>query len=76
MKPQHKKIFSLSKASASTKSDDLYASAASINEAGTQINNNTKTMASMMLQMNSTKTILIIIAIGVAAYLFLNKDKK
>lgn len=76
MLPKSKKIFALNKASNSTTADNTYASAAAINEAGTQINNNTKTMTAMMQQQSSMKTILIIIAIGIAAYLFLNKDKK
>lgn len=68
--------FKLSKASSSTTSDNTYASAALLNEQGTSINDNTKTMTSLMLQLNSTKTILIIIVIGIAAYIFMNKDKK
>ena len=71
-----RKNIRLSKASSSTVSDNTYASAALLNEQGNSINDNTKTMTSLMLQLNSTKTILIIIAIGIAAYIFMNKAKK
>lgn len=74
MKPVHKKNI-ISKASGSTGSDINYSSASVINEAGTQVNNNTKTMASLMLQLNSTKTMLIIILAGITAYIIMHKDK-
>ena len=75
MKPIHKKIFSYKKASGSTTADNTYAAAALINENGTQVNNATKTMSSMMLQLNSTKTILIIILAAIGVYLITRESK-
>ena len=71
-----KKIYRLQKASSSTNSDDIFADAARTYEVSNGINSNTKTMSSLMIQLDSTKTIMVIIAIGLAAYVFLNKDKK
>ena len=69
----YKKIY---KASGSTTRDNTLAQAGVINESGTQVNNATKTMASMYLQMDSTKTILLIFLAGIAAYIFMNQNKK
>ena len=69
----YKKIY---KASGSTTSDNTLAQGGVINETGTQVNNATKTMASMYLQMDSTKTILLIFLAGIAAYIFMNQNKK
>ena len=67
MKPVKKKIV-VRKASGSTTSDEMYAAAAEINETGTAINNNTKTMASMVTQTNSTNAIMFIAIAGIVAY--------
>ena len=64
-------------ASGSTQSQDTIAVGAVVNEAGMAINNNTKTMASMFIQNQSTTTILLIAVVGIAAYMFyLNSKKK
>lgn len=57
------------KASGSTASDEMYAAAAEINETGTAVNNNTKTMASMVTQTNSTYAIMFIAIAGIVAYI-------
>ena len=75
MKPVKKRIIVLNKASDSTTSDNTLANTTTVAETGTQINNNTKTMASMMNQMNSTKSIMIIAVAGIVAY-FIFKSKK
>lgn len=76
MKPIKKKIV-VRKASGSTTSDNTYASASLINESGIAINNNTKTMAGMITQNNSTNAIMIIVIAGIAAYLiYINSKKK
>ena len=74
MKPIKKKIV-VRKASGSTTSDEMYAAAAEINETGTAINNNTKTMASMVTQTNSTNAIMFIAIAGIVAYIVI-KNKK
>ena len=71
---KHKKIYALRKASNSTNSDNLLALGGLAYEEGNAINNNTKTMSSLMIQLDSTKTIMVIIAIGIAAYVFMYKD--
>jgi len=73
MKPLKKQIV-VHKASGSTTSDEMYAAAAEINETGTAINNNTKTMASMVTQTNSTNAIMLIAIAGIVAY-FVIKSK-
>ena len=74
MKPLKKQIV-VHKASGSTTSDEMYAAAAEINETGTAINNNTKTMASMVTQTNSTNAIMLIAIAGIVAYIVIkNKN--
>lgn len=64
-------------ASGSTQSQDTMAIGTVINENQMGINNNTKTMASMFIQNQSTTTILLIAIVGIAAYMFyLNSKKK
>ena len=64
-------------ASGSTQSQDTIAVGTVVNEAGIAINNNTKAMASMFIQNQSTTKILLIAVIGIAAYMFyLNSKKK
>lgn len=64
-------------ASGSTQSQDTMAIGSVINENQMGINNNTKTMASMFIQNQSTTTILLIAIVGIAAYMFyLNSKKK
>ena len=64
-------------ASGSTQSQDTIAVGTVVNEAGMAINNNTKAMASMFIQNQSTTTILLIAVVGIAAYMFyLNSKKK
>lgn len=64
-------------ASGSTQSQDTIAVGTVVNEAGMAINNNTKAMASMFIQNQSTTKILLIAVIGIAAYMFyLNSKKK
>lgn len=76
MKPTKRQIFALSKASGSTTSDEMYAAAAEINETGTAVNNNTRTMAAMMTQQNSTNAIMFIAIAGIVAYLVIQTKKQ
>lgn len=76
MKPIKKKIFALQKASGSTTSDEMLAAGATINESGIAINNNTKTMAAMITQTNSTNAIMFIAIAGIVAYLVIQTRKK
>lgn len=76
MKPIKKKIFALQKASGSTTSDEMIAAGATINESGIAINNNTKTMASMVTQTNSTNAIMFIAIAGIVAYLVIQTRKQ
>lgn len=77
MKPTHKKqIYALSKASGSTESDNIIAETALVDAATKNVNENTNIMASMMTQINSTKSILIICVVGVIAYMFFQSQKK
>lgn len=65
------------KASGSTTSDDNYSIAAIINEQGDAMNKNAEIYANANVQQKSTTTILIIMVVGIAAYLFyLNQKKK
>ena len=73
MKPAKKHLVSYKKASGSTTSDNTYADAAKTYETGNAINNNTKTMAAMMTQTNSTYAIMIIAIAGIVAYLIFKK---
>ena len=74
MTPLKKQIV-VHKASGSTTSDEMYAAAAEINQTGTAINNNTKTMASMVTQTNSTNAIMFIAIAGIVAYIVIkNKN--
>lgn len=76
MKPIKKKIFSLQKASGSTTSDEILASGSIVNESGIALNNNTKTMAAMFTQTNSTNAIMFIAIAGIVAYLVIETRKK
>lgn len=65
------------KASGSTTSDNLYAASSAINETGMAVNNNTKAMANMVTQNNSTNAIMFIAIAGIVAYMvYLNSKKK
>ena len=70
---QYKKI---RKASDSTTSDNTPASGAIVNETGIAVNNNTKTMANMMIQSKSTTTIMLIAIAGIVAYMLYLNNKK
>ena len=76
MKPTKKHLVVYSKASGSTSSDEMYAAAAEINETGIAINNNTKTMASMVTQTNSTNAIMFIAIAGIVAYIVIKQKSK
>lgn len=64
------------KASDSTTSQNLLSSGAIVNESGMAINNNTKTMAAMFTQVNSTNAIMLIAFVGIAAYMIYLYNKK
>lgn len=76
MNPIKKKIFSLTKASGSTVSDNTLADGALINENGVAMNNLGKTMAAMYTQNNSTNAIMFIAIAGIVAYLVIQTRKK
>ena len=70
-----KRIF-FNKASDSTTSQNLLSGGALVNENGMAINNNTKTMAAMFTQVNSTNAIMLITFVGIAAYMIYLYNKK
>ena len=64
------------KASDSTTSQNTLSAGALVNETGTAVNNNTKTMAAMVTQNNSTNAIMFIAIAGIVAYMVYLNSKK
>lgn len=71
-----KSIFKLNKSSDSTTASNTLAQSTVISEATKGVNNNTNTMANLMIQLNSTKVIAIIIVVGILAYILVNNKKQ
>lgn len=71
-----KNPFVLYKASGSTEATKEMASGTLVDTTGQNINQNTATMASMFTQMNSTKSIMIIIIVGIVAFLIFKYQNK
>ena len=68
--------FRISKASGSTETSKTMAMGTVVDTATKGVNENTNIMASMMTQMNSTKSIMIIVVIGLVAYMFFQTQKR
>ena len=64
------------KASDSTTSQNTLSAGALVNETGTAVNNNTKAMAAMVTQNNSTNAIMFIAIAGIVAYMVYLNSKK
>ena len=64
------------KASDSTTSQNTISAGAIVNEAGIAVNNNTKAMAAMVTQNNSTNAIMFIAIAGIVAYMVYLNSKK
>lgn len=64
------------KASDSTTSQNTLSAGAIVNEAGIAVNNNTKAMAAMVTQNNSTNAIMFIAIAGIVAYMVYLNSKK
>ena len=64
------------KASDSTTSQNTLSAGALVNETGTAVNNNTKSMAAMVTQNNSTNAIMFIAIAGIVAYMVYLNSKK
>ena len=64
------------KASDSTTSQNTLSAGALVNETGTAVNNNTKAMAAMVTQNNSTNAIMFIAITGIVAYMVYLNSKK
>jgi len=64
------------KASDSTTSQNTLSAGAIVNEAGIAVNNNTKAMAAMVKQNNSTNAIMFIAIAGIVAYMVYLNSKK
>lgn len=64
------------KASDSTTSQNTLSAGAIVNEAGIAVNNNTKNMAAMVTQNNSTNAIMFIAIAGIVAYMVYLNSKK
>ena len=64
------------KASDSTTSQNTLSAGAIVNEAGIAVNNNTKAMAAMVTQNNSTNAIMFIAIAGIVAYMVYHNSKK
>lgn len=64
------------KASDSTTSQNTLSAGALANETGTAVNNNTKAMAAMVTQNNSTNAIMFIAIAGIVAYMVYLNSKK
>ena len=65
----------ISKASGSTETNKIMAQGTLIDAATKNVNENTNIMASMMTQINSTKSIMIIVVIGVIAFMIYQTKK-
>ena len=64
------------KASDSTTSQNTLSAGAVVNETGIAVNNNTKAMAAMVTQNNSTNAIMFIAIAGIVAYMVYLNSKK
>ena len=64
------------KASDSTTSQNTLSAGAVVNETGMAVNNNTKAMAAMVTQNNSTNAIMFIAIAGIVAYMVYLNSKK
>lgn len=64
------------KASDSTTSQNTLSAGAIVNEAGIAVNNNTKAMAAMVTQNNSTNAIMFIAIAGIVTYMVYLNSKK
>ena len=64
------------KASDSTTSQNTLSAGAIVNEAGIAVNNNTKAMAAMVTQNNSTNAIMFIAIAGIVAYMVYLNSKQ
>ena len=64
------------KASDSTTSQNTLSAGAIVNEAGIAVNNNTKAMAAMVTQNNSTNAIMFLAIAGIVAYMVYLNPKK
>lgn len=64
------------KASDSTTSQNTLSAGAVVNETGVAVNNNTKAMAAMVTQNNSTNAIMFIAIAGIVAYMVYLNSKK
>lgn len=65
----------ISKASGSTETSKIMAEGTLIDAATKNVNENTNIMASMMTQINSTKSIMYIMIIGVIAFMIYQTQK-
>lgn len=68
-----KKNIFIRKASGSTAAENTGAEAILVDSAMNNVNTNTKTMASLMSQMNSTKSIMLIVIAGIVAFVLFKK---